>query len=111
MSLMPVRGRLVIVFRAAAPVSIVGHRLWLATVGLVLAGLFMSGPSLMASSLSPSPSQPPDANFPSIVAGLPVLSVADAVEQLGAGQLDGQAVAVAGYYDEIEPSCPYPGRY
>ena len=27
------------------------------------------------------------------------------------GKLDGQAVAVGGYYDQFTPSCPYPGRY
>ncbi len=52
-----------------------------------------------------------DASFPSEVAGLPVISVADAVDLLQSGKLDGQAVAVAGYYDHFTPSCPYPGRY
>jgi hypothetical protein len=32
-------------------------------------------------------------------------------ELLRSGKLDGQAVAVAGYYDQFTPSCPYPGRY
>ncbi len=49
--------------------------------------------------------------FPSEVAGLPVISVADADELLRSGKLEGQAVAVAGYYDQFTPSCPYPGRY
>jgi len=53
----------------------------------------------------------PDAAFPSTVAGLPVLSVADAAELLASGGLDGQAVAVAGYYDMMALPCPYPGRY
>jgi hypothetical protein len=54
---------------------------------------------------------PIDGTFPSAVAGLPVLSVAQAVDKLGSGQLDGQAIAVAGYYNAFYPSCPYPGRY
>jgi hypothetical protein len=54
---------------------------------------------------------PPDATFPSKVAGLPVLSVASASELMRSGKLDGQAVAVAGYYDQVVMSCPYPGRY
>ncbi|MBI3749337.1 MAG: hypothetical protein HY262_10915, partial [Chloroflexi bacterium] len=53
---------------------------------------------------------PPDATFPSEVAGMPVISVASADELLRSGKLDGQAVAVAGYYDQVTPSCPYPGR-
>lgn len=53
----------------------------------------------------------PDAAFPSTVAGLPVLSVAGADELLRSGKLDGQAVAVAGYYDAMSLPCPYPGRY
>jgi hypothetical protein len=53
----------------------------------------------------------PDASFPPAVAGLPVLSVADTAKLLQAGNLDGQAVAVAGYFDILTPSCPYPGRY
>ena len=54
----------------------------------------------------------PSASGPaSEVAGLPVISVADADKLLRSGKLDGQAVAVAGYYDQFTPSCPYPGRY
>ena len=53
----------------------------------------------------------PDASFPSTVAGMPVVSVADAVALLRAGRLDGQAVAVAGYYSSMALPCPYPGRY
>ena len=53
----------------------------------------------------------PDAAFPSTVAGLPVLSVAGADELLRSGRLDGQAVAVGGYYDAMSLPCPYPGRY
>lgn len=61
--------------------------------------------SAMVSSL------PPDGPFPSEVAGLPVMSVATADELLRSGKLAGQAVAVAGYFDQFTPSCPYPGRY
>ena len=64
-----------------------------------------------ASGSGPPASQPQDATFPSEVAGLPVISVAEGVELLGSDKLDGQAVAVAGYYSEFTPSCPYPGRY
>lgn len=51
------------------------------------------------------------AAFPSTVAGLPVLTVARAGQLLAAGDLDGRVVAVAGYFDQVTPSCPYPGRY
>ncbi len=54
---------------------------------------------------------PGDATFPTEVAGLPVVAVAHAVELLESGKLDGQVVAVAGYYDAFYPACPYPGRY
>ncbi len=54
---------------------------------------------------------PPDGTFPSEVAGLPVITVAQAVELLGSGKLDGQAVAVAGYYNEVALPCPFPNRY
>jgi hypothetical protein len=64
-----------------------------------------ASPSAMASSL------PPDGSFPSEVADLPVISVADAVGLRDSGALEGQAVAVAGYFDQFTPSCPYPGRY
>jgi hypothetical protein len=56
-------------------------------------------------------SLPPVAGSPAAVAGLPVVSVARADELLRSGKLDGQAVAVAGYFDQFTPSCPYPGRY
>jgi hypothetical protein len=49
--------------------------------------------------------------FPSVAAGLRVISVARADELLKSGKLAGQAVAVAGYYDEFSPACPDPGRY
>jgi hypothetical protein len=65
-------------------------------------------------SVSPSAiaSPPPSASaFPSEVAGLPVISVASADELLRSGKLDGQAVAVAGYYNAMALPCPYPGRY
>ncbi len=55
--------------------------------------------------------RPPDATFPSEIDGLPVISVADAAGLLGSGKLDGRAVAVAGYGNEMPVSCPYPGRY
>ncbi len=49
--------------------------------------------------------------FPAEAAGLPVLSVAQAVALIGAGKLDGRAAAVAGYYLAVIPSCPAPDRY
>jgi hypothetical protein len=66
---------------------------------------FSTPPSSLASPL-PSASEPP-----SEVAGLPVISVERAVGLLRSGKLDGQAVAVAGYFDEELPPCAYPGRY
>jgi hypothetical protein len=42
---------------------------------------------------------------------MPVVTVAYAVDMIQAGKLDGQVVAVAGYYSVFYPSCPYPGRY
>jgi len=69
-------------------------------------------PSTQPASGSAAPtSQSPDATFPSEVAGLSVISVASADELLRSGKLDGQAVAVGGYFDQFTPSCPYPGRY
>jgi hypothetical protein len=75
-----------------------------------------AGPASSSKGVSASPSAvvsplPPDGTFPSEVAGLPVISVARADELLRSGKLDGRAVAVAGYYDQFTPSCPYPGRY
>jgi hypothetical protein len=40
-----------------------------------------------------------------------VITVARADELLRSGKLDGQAVAVAGYFDRVALPCPYPGRY
>jgi len=40
-----------------------------------------------------------------------VISVASADELLRSGKLDGQAVAVAGFYNSMALPCPYPGRY
>ena len=62
-----------------------------------------------ASSSALPTSQPPDATFPSEIAGLPVISGGGRRELLQSGRLDGEAVAVAGYFDEFTPPCPYPG--
>ena len=99
-------------------------RAWgrLAVAGLVMAFVGVSlglatptGPAHPstppASGSAPPASRPPDTTFPSEVAGLPVISVARADELLRSGKLDGQAIAVAGYFDQFTPSCPYPGRY
>jgi hypothetical protein len=108
--------------------SISSARAWgrLAVAGLVMAvlvvgvlsGLQMpTGPGRPTtpptSGSTPSTSQPSEAStsFPSEVAGLPVISVAHAVDLLRSGKLDGQAVAVAGYYQEVNPSCPAPFGY
>jgi hypothetical protein len=92
-------------------------------LALLIASLLgaCSSPSIGAApaasvGVSASPSSTPspllDASGPpSEVAGLPVISVATADRLLRSGKLDGQAVAVAGYFDEFAPSCPYPGRY
>ena len=55
--------------------------------------------------------RPPDASFPAEVAGLPVISVAHALDLLRSGELNGGAVAVAGYFDQSYPPCAFPGRY
>jgi hypothetical protein len=95
--------------------SIAGLVAIVVAVGLLSSLQLQTGPgpqtTLPAGGSTPSTSQPPDATFPSEVAGLPVISVAHAVELLRAGKLDGEAVAVAGYYQQFYPSCPYPGRY
>jgi hypothetical protein len=83
--------------------------------GLLLRPTGPSGPGLPSGSLGASSSAstppPPAGTFPAEVAGLSVMTVAHAVELLQAGKLDGQAIAVAGYYNAFYPSCPYPGRY
>ena len=55
---------------------------------------------------TPAPSGP----FPGSVAGMPVLSVGQALDLLHSGGLNGRVVAVAGYFAEVQPPCPYPGR-
>ena len=42
---------------------------------------------------------------------MPVISVASADELLRSDKLDGQAVAVAGFYNSMALPCPYPSRY
>jgi hypothetical protein len=64
-----------------------------------------ASPSAIVSAL------PTASGHASEVAGLPVISVASADELLRSGKLDGQAVAVAGYYNQSSLPCPYPGRY
>lgn len=71
-------------------------------------GLDPTGPP--ASALA-SATTPVGGEFPSSVAGMPVVSVAQAVEFLQGGDLDGRAVAVAGYFFQAVPSCPAPMRY
>ena len=96
----------------------------LAVAGLVVAVVIVGVSVGLATTTGPAqPSTPPangsaqptghpaKAAFPTSVAGLSVISVADAVDLLQSGKLDGRAVAVAGYIDQFNPSCPYPGRY
>lgn len=52
-----------------------------------------------------------DGEFPSSVAGMPVVSVAEAVGLVQRDELDGRAVAVAGYYFAVVHSCPPPRGY
>ena len=54
---------------------------------------------------------PPDSAFPSTAAGMLVMSVAETARLVQEGRLDGNAVAVAGYYNAMSLPCPYPGRY
>jgi hypothetical protein len=92
--------------------------LWLTVVAAVLvasscsrAAATPTSTAMLGAEPTGTTEHPGDATFPSEIAGLPVISVADAVALVQAGKLDGRAVAVAGYYDEFAPSCPYPGRY
>lgn len=65
----------------------------------------------LATGTAPATDRPADASFPAEVAGMPVMSVAHALDLLGSGALDGRAAAVAGYYGEEALPCPFPGRY
>ncbi|MFN8520292.1 MAG: hypothetical protein U0667_13060 [Chloroflexota bacterium] len=56
----------------------------------------------------PGTSLAQEVTFPSEVAGLPVMGVAEAEALLRSGTVDGQAVAVAGYFDAFLGSCPAP---
>ncbi len=73
----------------------------------------ITSPSIGVNASPPAMGSPGklDAPFPSEVGGLPVIDVTDAVDLLQSGKLDGQAVAVGGYFDQFFPPCPYPGRY
>ena len=66
-----------------------------------------------ASMQSPSPdgAPPGPAGFPATVGGMPVVSVAQAATLLDAGNLDGRAIAVAGYYFSVAMPCPAPQGY
>jgi hypothetical protein len=76
---------------------------------LILAAAMVAG---CVSNPSASPTvADPTATFPTTVSGLQVRSVADAVDLVQSGAIDGKAMAVAGHYDTFSPSCPYPGRY
>jgi hypothetical protein len=70
-----------------------------------------SAASAGSSGASASTGNSDDASFPATVAGLPVLSVETASALIKAGGVDGQAIAVAGYFDQFQQPCPYPGGY
>ena len=53
---------------------------------------------------------PLEGGFPSLINGMPVQTVAQAHDLLVAGELDGRAVAVAGYFSQSFLSCPAPMR-
>jgi hypothetical protein len=97
-------GRFTVAWLAVA-VVVVGVSLGLATPSRP------GPPAAPAGRSAATASQARDVTFPLQVAGLPVISVADAVGLLQSGRLDGRAVAVAGYYGEFIPACPYPFRY
>lgn len=69
------------------------------------------GQTSPAATASANESWPVDAQFPTTVVGMPVVSVAQAVDLLQSGDRDGRAVAVAGYFFEMVTSCPAPMRY
>jgi hypothetical protein len=58
-----------------------------------------------------TPSYPVEEGFPTMVAGMTVLSVATANDLIQRGNLDGHAAAVAGYFAELFVSCPYTSQY
>jgi hypothetical protein len=91
---------------ARASVTRTGWTRWASSVRQLLALAAVA--TLLASCSSAGG---PAARFPAEVAGLQVISVADAVGMLQSGKLNGRAVAVGGYFDQFTPSCPYPGRY
>ena len=84
-------------------------------LALLIASLLGACASPSAGATAPAPPAvsplPSAAGVPTVVAGLPVISVARADELLRSSKLDGRAVAVAGYFDQFTPSCPYPGRH
>src|SRR5215213_2727159 len=63
---------------------------------------------------APTPNPPPQSPAPSsrwaAVADMPAVTVADATQLLATGLLAGRAVAVAGFWEEMTPSCPMPER-
>ncbi|HLX34494.1 MAG TPA: hypothetical protein VKR30_04555 [Candidatus Limnocylindrales bacterium] len=73
--------------------------------------LFIAGCSATVAPPTATPASSTNLAEPTAVAGLPVITVTRAAQLLDAGQLDGQAVAVAGFYDEVDPPCAEPGRY
>ncbi len=71
-------------------------------------------PASTGPSLTPTPPTSPSTSpsiFPSSVADMPVITVAQAVALLDAGQVNGRAVAVAGYFAELFLPCPAPMGY
>jgi hypothetical protein len=72
---------------------------------LLLAVLLVAGCSVVATA------PPRGATVSQEAAGLPVISVAEASDLLASGTLNGQAIAVAGYYNEFTPMCPMAEGY
>src|SRR3990172_10538692 len=49
--------------------------------------------------------------FPNQASGMPVISVGDALDLAGSGEIDGRAMAVGGWWlSDLAWSCPWPGR-
>lgn len=66
-----------------------------------------SGPTPAATSESPAASGSPSSSAPTVVAGLPVVSVSDAIAVRDGGQ-DGREIAVHGWFAWAALACPAP---
>ncbi len=86
---------------------------WLAAgaIAAVVLVVVVAAVVIVRGSPSGAPAKSDARGFPSQVSGLPVLSVAQAADKVNAGEADGQAIAVAGYYNALALPCPAPNRY